>query len=439
MEFSSKYEIVREVIEGKHPRVRYVVVTGGRGSGKSYPISIFVLLLMNNLKRWCMMARFTMQSIKDSIMAEFLEKLELMNLSKYYDVQKDRVKGMSDDKNKNPKRLTVFKGLKPGAKNQTSRLRGLNKFSVVALDEAQEIPRKEDFLDMARSIRSNVQQNIIILMLNPATKQHWIYKYFFEDAGVQAGFCGIKGNTCYVHTTYLDNIDNLPDDIIEEYETMKVRYPKEYDNVVMGGWLDAIEGVIFQRWRLENPDGSDRLNYNSLPHVFGLDFGFSPDPASLNEIAIDVKNRTIYVEEKLYKTTVDPDDLKEFCADICKEKLIIADSARNDSISYMKKRTFKKTDTTKQIQCNIIPVVKGKVDEEVKLMEEWLIVLIGDSHNVMNELTMYHRENGIIIDKHNHAIDNIRYCWKTLFNYKTPKQNKVMSKSMYGERKTYGD
>jgi phage terminase large subunit len=49
-----------------------------------------------------------------------------------------------------------------------------------------------------------------------------IYKRFFEAAGVETGFNGIKGNTTYIHTTYLDNINNLDQSFIDEVKNIEV-------------------------------------------------------------------------------------------------------------------------------------------------------------------------------------------------------------------------
>ena len=89
-----------------------------------------------------------------------------------------------------------------------------------------------DTIDL--SIRQKSIQNRIILVLNPVTKEHWIYKRFFESMGVEEGFNGIKENVTYIHTSYLDNIEHLPKDYIADFKKLERDNPKMYNHVVMG-------------------------------------------------------------------------------------------------------------------------------------------------------------------------------------------------------------
>jgi phage terminase large subunit len=78
------------------------------------------------------------------------------------------------------------------------------------LDEAEELIDENTFDTIDLSIREKNIQNRVILILNPATKEHWIYDRFFQSKGVEGGFNGVKDNVCYIHSTYLD-----PDSLTE--------------------------------------------------------------------------------------------------------------------------------------------------------------------------------------------------------------------------------
>ena len=65
---------------------------------------------------------------------------------------------------------------------------------------------------------------------------------------------------------------------------MKVRRKQKYEHQILGGWLDKAEGVVFNNWTF------GKFNPNNLPTSFGLDFGFSIDPDTLIEVAIDKKS-----------------------------------------------------------------------------------------------------------------------------------------------------
>ena len=170
------------------------------------------------------------------------------------------------------------------------------------------------------------------MILNPATKEHWIYKRFFEKAGVKDGLTGIKDNVTYIHTTYLNNIENLDESYINELEFIKENNPKKYNHVVLGGWLDKAEGVVFDNWEY------GKFNPDNLQTSFGQDFGFSIDPTTLVEVAIDKKKKTIYVKEHLYKPKLTTTQIAEINLSKAEKKLIVGDSAEPRLINEIRSK-----------------------------------------------------------------------------------------------------
>ena len=57
---------------------RYFVVTGGRGSGKSYSVNLMALLLTFEPNQNILFTRYTMTSAFTSIIPEFREKIETL-------------------------------------------------------------------------------------------------------------------------------------------------------------------------------------------------------------------------------------------------------------------------------------------------------------------------------------------------------------------------
>ena len=101
------------------------------------------------------------------------------------------------------------------------------------------------------------RRNISILILNPTTKEHWIYQEFFDKKEIEDGFCGIVDNVMYIHSSYLDvNPKFIPENIKRDYERLKIDNIDEYNNVVLGGWKTDIEGVLLpmSSLRFENLD-----------------------------------------------------------------------------------------------------------------------------------------------------------------------------------------
>lgn len=77
------------------------------------------------------------------------------------------------------------------------------------------------------SIRSKDKRNLTILILNPASVHHWIFRHFFNGMNVDAGSNLIKDNICYIHTSYLDvEREYLADNIVSYYQQLKEKDEK---------------------------------------------------------------------------------------------------------------------------------------------------------------------------------------------------------------------
>jgi phage terminase large subunit len=260
---------------------RFYVITGGRGSGKSFEVGRFVSLLSFESGHKILFTRQTMTSAHLSIIPEFQEKIDLLDLHGCFSINRSLIE------NNLSKSEIIFKGIKTSSGDQTANLKSLQGVTTWILDEAEELTEEETFDKINLSIRQKGVQNRVILILNPASKEHWIYKRFFERAGVVEGFNGVKDNVTYIHTTYKDNESNLDQSFLDEIEYIKQSNPKKYQHVILGGWLDKAEGVVFTNWRY------GEFNPDNLQVSFGQDFGFSIDPTTLVEVAIDKKRKKV--------------------------------------------------------------------------------------------------------------------------------------------------
>ena len=198
---------------------RFFVVTGGRGSAKSFSTTTFCCTLSRETDHKILYTRQTMSSAHLSIIPEFQEKIELLEMNNHFNINKTDITHIAT------KSEILFRGLRASNGDQTANLKSLQGITTWVLDEAEELMSEDKFDIIQRSIRSNKRQNRIILLLNPATKEHWIYKRFFEQAGVQEGFNAVKGNVTYIHNRYLDNVDNLLKDYLNDCEHLQQRNP----------------------------------------------------------------------------------------------------------------------------------------------------------------------------------------------------------------------
>jgi phage terminase large subunit len=323
-----------------------------------------------------------------SIIPEFIEKINLFNANDLFKITKTEII------NEDTKSSIIFKGIKTSSGDQTANLKSLQGVTTWVLDEAEELRDENIFDKIDYSIRQVGIQNRVILIMNPSTKEHWIYKRFFESVGVPDGFNGVKNDVTYIHTTYLDNINHLDKSFLKQVELLKVNNNIKYNHIILGGWLNRAEGVIFNNWRIGEFD-------RNIPSVFGQDYGFNIDPSTLVNVAIDKSRRIIYVDECYCKPFMTTSDIEEANKRYAGNKLIIGDNSEGRLIEEIRRKGVNIKETIK------IPIVNG-----IALMQDYEIVVTENSINVIKELNNYSwsdKKSGTPIDMHNHCIDAIRY------------------------------
>jgi phage terminase large subunit len=370
---------------------RYFVVTGGRGSGKSYSVNSFLLLLTYEVGHVILFTRYTLTSAHVSIIPEFIDKIETADLSQDFYITKDEIVNLKTGSK------ILFKGIKTSSGTQTANLKSLAGITTWVLDEAEELVDEDVFDKIDFSIRDKSKQNRVILVLNPTTKEHFIYKKFFESKGVEPASNLINGNTTYIHTDYKDNIEYLSESFIAQIENIRENNKEKYRHVILGGWLDKAEGVVFTNWKLGKFE-------EVSPSIYGQDFGFSIDPTTLIQTSIDKTNKRIYVKELVYKSKLTTSEIFELNQRYCDNQLIIADSAEPRLIHELRIRGNNIKETIKG---------PGSVTAGLSLMQDYELIIDPDSTNVVKELNNYtwsDKKSDTPVDAFNHAIDALRYA-----------------------------
>jgi phage terminase large subunit len=384
---------------------RYYVITGGRASGKSFSVNIMLVLLTYEANHTILFTRYTLTSAYVSIIPEFIEKIELLDKFDDFHITKDEIINIRSGSK------IVFKGIKTSSGDQTANLKSITGVTTWVLDEAEELTDEETFDKIDLTIRETKNQNRIILILNPTTKEHWIYQRFFEDKGIQEGINTSKDNTSYIHTTYQDNLKNLSKSFLKQIEELKIRRPLKYKHAILGGWLNKAEGVIFNNWKIGE---FKKIGVS----VFGQDYGFSNDPTTLIETNIDTSNKLIYLRECYYLPSLTTSEITRLNIQHAKDSLIVADSAEPRLISEIRSKG-----------CNVKPSVKGQgsVTYGISLLQDYDLVISEDSINLVKELNNYswlEKKSNTPIDKFNHLIDAIRYA--VSFQLKNPNRGKYI-------------
>ena len=112
---------------------RYYIVTGGRGSGKSFAISTLLCLLTQEEGHVILFTRYTLRAASISIIPEFVDKIERLGMGSLFSITKDEIINEATGSK------ILFRGIKTSSGNQVANLKSLQGVTTWVLDEAEEL------------------------------------------------------------------------------------------------------------------------------------------------------------------------------------------------------------------------------------------------------------------------------------------------------------
>lgn len=388
------------------PGVRYILAMGGRGSGRSTAGSQFVKTKLMDIGRYfrCAIMRFILGDIRESIFAEIEDRITEEGLKDFVDIGSQQL--TFEVGNNKVKGL----GFRKSSSEQTSKMKSLASYNVVVIEEADEVD-EEDFMQLDLSLRTKKADILIVLLLNPPHKDHWIVKRWFNliDSDVPGFYHAELKQSCtdteFISSTYLDNIQNFNPSSIAAYEAYKDTKPAYYYSQIRGLISEGAIGRIFKNWQPITDAEFDALPY---PSIYGMDFGFSNDPTAL--IEIKMHNQRVYVRQLIYKTGLtNPMIGQEFeNMGLTSDDVIYADSAEPKSIQELN-----------DLGWYVEPAEKGQgsVNAGIDMLLSKEVFYTEDSEDIANESRTYmwkvnkktKEPMNDPEDKNNHAMDAIRY------------------------------
>lgn len=386
---------------------RYILLTGGRGPGKSFAVSTWACDALRRYPNWRMLfTRYTLTSAEISIIPEFTEKLDLLQVRDEFDVKRRVIQHLGTGSD------ILFSGIKTSSGNQTAKLKSIPGLNVFIVDEAEEFRGEDDSAETAfdtidLSIRARDVPNRIIIIMNPTTTSHWIWQRWFEgyvryvDIDAARVAMTTHPDVLHIHTTYLDNLTNLSEQFLHEVEKLRQHNRDKYDHVIIGAWRERAQGAIFTNWT-EGPFDT------SLPYVYGLDDGYT-DPLAMVKVAVDRRRRRIYLDEMLYKPKLTTTNVIALMGVVERpDDLIIADSENPRLIDDIAAENYNITGAAKG---------PGSVQDGIRRMLDYEIVVTRRSHNIKRELNNYvwsDKKAEIPTDAYNHSLDAGRYGFEAL-------------------------
>jgi phage terminase large subunit len=362
---------------------RYKGAHGGRGSGKSHFFGELWLDESIGEKLDFVCVRETLKSLEFSVKKLLESKIEKFNAGSYFDVQDRRIMSRLGG-------VTIFEGMQNHTADSIKSLEG---FDRAWFTEAQRAADKS------------------LTLLRPTIRKPGSQLWFDwnPDQPTDPVDVLLRGEspppgTIVVEANYTDN-PWFPPELQAEMEYDRGRDVDKYKHVWLGGYQSNSEARVFKNWRIAEFDIDPAWILRQ-----GADWGFSVDPSVLVQCAI--VGRTLYVINEAYQVGCEIDFLPDLFRTVPEAERwpTTADSARPETIAYMKRHGFPK----------MVAAIKGarSLEEGVEFLQTYDIVVHPRCKHAIQELTAYSYEvdedSGQVLpklaDKDNHVIDALRYA-----------------------------
>lgn len=314
--------------------VRYILLIGGRGAGRSTVASQYILShLMAPEYMRCAIMRSVYADIRESSWKELNDRIDEQGIEhnlKITDNEMELQYGLNSVK---------AHAFRKSSSGHSAKLKSLASYNVVWIEEAEEIGEQE-FMTLDDTLRTVKGDITVILSLNPPAKSHWIIKKWFDLEQAYIGDDMVNGfyqlklkqgitDTIFINTNYKDNIKNLDSHTVQRYENYLETKPDYYYQMIKGFVPETVRGKIYKNWKV----------IDSIPHEArlvrrGMDFGWFPDPMAL--VDIYYYNGGYILDEVLFGTMIKNRTIADtIAAQDEPDILVIADSAEPKSIDEL--------------------------------------------------------------------------------------------------------
>ena len=386
---------------------RFKALYGGRGGAKSWSIAAELINRGAERPTRVLCAREVQHSLQASVKQLLEDRIRAANLMHFYRVTRDEIKGSNG---------TLFRFA--GLRNNPEAVRSMEGIDIAWVEEANTVSQRSIDL-LTPTVRQDAKDG------RPASEVWFSWNRRFTTDPVDNMFLGgdPPPKSIILKVGWQDN-PWFPEVLKDEMEWHRNRDHNKYLHVWEGEPIISDESRVFSNWKEDDID--DQMPKNAVPRL-GADWGYSVDPTVLIECY--QWDRVLYFRRERYKVKCEIDETPALFAgtdrrvpprwtnthshdgleSVRKRHQIVADSARPETISYLRNRGF-----------NIKRAKKGagSVEDGIEFIKTYDVIIHPSCKNTRTEFAMYSWKTDpltdevlpVLEDKDNHVIDAARYA-----------------------------
>lgn len=394
------YGTARDVLDHAHT---HYDLSGGRGSLKSTFVSVMVpLLIVQHPEIHALVLRKVNNTIRDSVYSQYMWAIGELGLAHLWRAQRTPMELVY----KPTGQKIMFRGADDPMKIKSIKV-PFGYIGITHFEEKDQFAGRQEIRNILQSTMRGGNCFWNFESYNPPiSRDNWANKDTLEERTdrLRHKSSYLEAPPEWLGAQFLAEAEYLK-------ETNERAYLHEYLGEPVGNGSEVFENIEVREIPDEEISRFDRI-------LYGLDWGFYPDPWAFNGMHWDPARQTLYIFEELTRWKAGNEETAELLKahGLTREDRITADSAEPKSIADYNKFG---------LRCIGAEKGPGSVDYSMKWLQSLRAIVIDpkrcpDTYAEFSSYEYEHTKDGEIIsgypDVNNHHIDAVRYgterVWK---------------------------
>lgn len=386
---------------------RYKVIFGGRGRAASWSIARALLIQGHEKPQRILCTREFQSSIADSVHQLLSDQINLMGFGKTYKILQNEIRHWNGTR-------FFFEG----TRHNITKIKSYEGIDKCWVEEAEKLSGRSWEI-LIPTVRKDGSEFYVSFNPDQPTDPTFTRFVGTQEKGAvdPGGFVDSPiPDARVMFSTWRDN-PWFPEELRKEMEYLR-RVDPDAAAHVWDGFCRTISNAQILAGKWEVGSFTDQHLRDADGPYYGADWGFSQDPTAIGRCW--VKDRKLYIDHEAYGVGVELDETPALFRSIpgVDKHVIRADNSRPETISHIRKAGFNITAADKW---------PGSVEDGIAFLRSFEKIVIHERcKHTIQEARLYSYKTDrltgdvlpVVLDKHNHMIDLLRYALAPLIRGK---------------------